>query len=142
MSTRSAIGIMHGDKIKAIYCHSDGYLSYVGRVLLKHYGADQSPKVNHLISMGDMNMLGKEIGEKIDFDDRMSYTEDRIATQCRFYGRDRNEKNVDFSVFFNDQELFDGVDAEYFYIMKDGVWLVSKGAEWTLLTEAILNPAY
>ena len=139
MSTRSAIGIMHGDNIKAIYCHSDGYLSYVGRVLLKHY--DQSSKVNHLIAMGDLIMLGKEIGEKIDFDDCMSYTEDRVATQCRFYKRDRNEKNVDFSVFHNDQELFDGVDAEYFYIMKDGVWFVSEGAEWTLLTEAILNPA-
>lgn len=135
MSTRSAIGIMHGDKCKAIYCHSDGYLEYVGRVLLKHY--DQSAKVNHLIAMGDLSMLGKEIGEKIDFDDRMSYTEDRVATQCRFYGRDRNEKNVDFSVFHNDQELFAGVDAEYFYVMKDEVWRVSTGAEWTTLRDAM-----
>ena len=30
MSTRSHIGIKIGDKVKYIYCHSDGYLSYNG----------------------------------------------------------------------------------------------------------------
>ena len=137
MSTRSAIGIMHGDKIKAIYCHSDGYLSYVGKVLLAHYNSDQSPKANHLVAMGDMSMLGKEIGEKIEFNAHMEYDADNIAKQCRFYKRDRNESDVDFQVFHNDQELFAGIDAEYFYVMKDGVWVVSMGAEWTLLSEAL-----
>ena len=135
MSTRSAIGIMHGDKCKAIYCHSDGYISGVGKVLLKHYS--QSSKVNYLISMGDMSVLGKEIGEKINFDDAMYYTEGGIAAQCRFYKRDRNERNVDFSVFDNDQELFHGVDAEYFYVMKDGVWYVSKGGKWHVLSQVV-----
>ena len=37
MSTRSSIAIKHGDRIKSIYCHSDGYLEYNGRVLLEHY---------------------------------------------------------------------------------------------------------
>ena len=137
MSTRSAIGVMHGDKVKAIYCHSDGYLSYVGKVLLEHYNNDQSPKTNHLVAMGDMSMLGKEIGVKIDFNDRMEYDADNIAKQCRFYKRDRNESDVEFQVFHNDQELFAGIDAEYFYVMKDGVWFVSEGAEWTLLSEAV-----
>lgn len=134
MSTRSAIGVMHGDKVKAIYCHSDGYLSYVGKVLLNHY---DSPKANHLVAMGDMSMLGKEIGEKIDFDADLEYDADHIAKQCRFYNRDRGESDVDFKVFHNDQELFYGIDAEYFYVMRDGVWYVSKGHEWTLLSEAL-----
>ena len=134
MSTRSAIGVMHGDVCKAIYCHSDGYLSYNGQVLLAHY---DSVKANQLVSMGDMSMLGKEIGEKINFDDRMTYEGDNIATQCRFYGRDRGETGIGFSTFFNDQELFAGVDAEYFYVMVDGVLFVSEGAEWTLLSEAV-----
>ncbi len=134
MSTRSAIGVMHGDKVKAIYCHSDGYLSYVGKVLLNHY---DSPKANHLVAMGDMSMLGKEIGEKINFDARLEYDADHIAKQCRFYKRDRNESDVDFKVFHNDQELFGGIDAEYFYVMRDGVWYVSKGNEWTLLSETL-----
>lgn len=134
MSTRSAIGVMHGDKCKAIYSHSDGYISYVGKVLLENY---DSAKANHLVAMGDMSMLGKEIGEKINFDDRMVYEGDNIATQCRFYGRDRGETGIEFKTFFNDQELFEGIDAEYFYVMKDGVWFVSEGAEWTLLSEAV-----
>ena len=134
MSTRSAIGVMHGDKCKAIYCHSDGYLSYNGKVLLANY---DSSKANQLVAMGDMSVLGKTIGEKIDFNDRMVYEGDNIATQCRFYGRDRGETGIEFSTFFNDQELFGGIDAEYFYVMKDGVWFVSEGAEWTLLSEAL-----
>ena len=134
MSTRSAIGVMHGDNCKAIYCHSDGYLSYNGKVLLANY---DSAKANQLVAMGDMSVLGKEIGVKIDFNDRMVYEGDNIATQCRFYGRDRGETGIEFKTFFNDQELFEGIDAEYFYVMKDGVWFVSEGAEWTLLSEAL-----
>ena len=134
MSTRSAIGIMHGDNCKAIYSHSDGYLSYVGKVLLEHY---DSTKANMLVAMGDMSMLGKEIGEKIDFNDRMVYDTDNVAKQCRFYKRDRDQTDVDFKVFHNDNELFEGVDAEYFYVMRDNVWYVSEGAEWKVLSEAL-----
>jgi hypothetical protein len=134
MSTRSAIGVMHGDVCKAIYCHSDGYLSYNGKVLLEHY---DSAKANHLVSMGDMSALGKVIGDKINFNDRMEYATDNVATQCRFYGRDRDETGIEFKTFFNDQELFEGVDAEYFYVLKDGDWYVSEGNDWTLLSEAL-----
>ena len=134
MSTRSAIGIMHGNNVKAIYCHSDGYLSYVGKVLLNHY---DSTKANFLVAQGNCSMLGKEIGEKIDFNDRMVYDTDNVAKQCRFYKRDRDETDVDFKVFHNDKELFEGVDAEYFYVMRDNVWYVSEGAEWKVLSEAL-----
>ena len=134
MSTRSAIGIMHGNNIKAIYCHSDGYLSYVGKVLLNHY---DSTKANFLVAQGNCSMLGKEIGEKIDFNDRMVYDTDNVAKQCRFYKRDRDQTDVDFKVFHNDKELFEGVDAEYFYVMRDNVWYVSEGAEWKVLSEAL-----
>jgi hypothetical protein len=134
MSTRSAIGVMHGNNCKAIYCHSDGYLSYVGKVLLNHY---DSTKANFLVAQGDCSMLGKEIGEKIDFNARMEYDTDNIAKQCRFYKRDRDETDVDFKTFFNDQELFAGIDAQYFYVNKDNVWYVSEGAEWKVLSEAL-----
>lgn len=125
MSTRSVIGVMHGDKCKAIYAHSDGYLSYTGKVLSKYY---DSTKANFLVAQGDMSMLGKEIGEKINFDDRMEYDENNIASQCRFYKRDRDETGVDFKVFQDYDELlnfFDGCCAEYIYIMKEGVWYVA-----------------
>lgn len=134
MSTRSAIGVMHGNKIKAIYSHSDGYLEYVGTVLQNFY---DSSKANFLVAQGDMSMLGKEIGEKIDFNARMEYDTDNFAKQCRFYKRDRDESDVDFKVFFSEQDLFDGIDGEYFYVMKDGVWFVSEGGEWKVLSDAL-----
>ena len=133
MATRSAIGVMHGDKCKAVYCHWDGYLDHNGRILLEHY---DSAKANNLVALGDISSLGSEIGEKHDFDVR--FTKGAIGENwTKFYGRDRGETGVDFKVFHNDKELFEGIDAEYFYVMKDGVWYVSQGDEWEVLSEAI-----
>jgi hypothetical protein len=133
MATRSAIGVMHGDKCKAVYCHWDGYLDHNGRILLEHY---DSAKANNLVALGDISSLGSEIGEKHDFDVR--FTKGAIGENwTKFYGRDRGETGVDFKVFHNDKELFEGIDAQYFYVMKDGVWYVSEGAEWKVLSEAI-----
>jgi hypothetical protein len=126
MSTHAAIGIMHGEKCKSIYLHSDGYLKYAGRVLLANY---DSVKAQYLIAQGDCSMLGKEIGEEINFNDRMEYDENAVAKQCRFHKRDRKEDGVDFRVSFSFEELKRTYDANYVYLMKDGVWFVSVGGE-------------
>ena len=60
MATRSAIGIRHGDVIKGIYAHWDGYVECNGRILFENYR--DSVKVNRLISLGDLSSLGAEIG--------------------------------------------------------------------------------
>lgn len=62
MATRSYIGIaLSNGNVKTIYCHYDGYLSYVGSVLKEHYTTvDQ---VNELINGGDMSSLGETINE-------------------------------------------------------------------------------
>ncbi len=124
MATRSVIGVMHGDKCKAVYCHWDGYLDHNGRILLEHY---DSPKANNLVALGDISSLGSEIGEKHDFDVR--FTEGAIGENwTKFYGRDRGEDGVDFKVFQNYDELLDFADdtlAQFYYIMKDGVWYVA-----------------
>ena len=41
MGTRSRIGVMHGDKVKSIYCHWDGYLEHNGRILAESYDRDR-----------------------------------------------------------------------------------------------------
>ena len=123
MSTRSSIAIKHGDRIKSIYCHSDGYLEYNGRVLFNHYS--DSVKVNKLIAMGDMSMLGREIGEKINFNAPMQYDENNIAEQCRFYSRDRGEEGVEFKSFDDEAAWVNFYsDCEYFYLYDHGVWYV------------------
>jgi hypothetical protein len=132
MATRSAIGVMHGDKVKAVYCHWDGYLDHNGRMLLEHYS--DSAKANHLVALGDMSSLRPEVV----IPEGVVHSFDAPAPDITvFYGRDRNETGVDFKVFHNDKELFAGIDAQYFYVMKDGVWYVSEGAEWKVLSEAI-----
>jgi len=132
MATRSAIGVMHGDKCKAVYCHWDGYLSHNGKILLEHYS--DSAKANHLVALGDISSLRNNVVIPEGVEHSFDAPAEEITV---FYGRDRGETGVDFKVFHNDKELFEGIDGEYFYVMKDGVWYVSEGAEWKVLSEAL-----
>ena len=127
MGTRSRIGVMHGDKLKSVYCHWDGYLSNNGKILQAHY---DSAKANHLVSLGDISSLRPEIGVVHPFstwDTDMSPAEydAQFANMTTFYGRDRGESGVDFTVDQSyDEFLSKDYDYEYYYIMNDGVWYV------------------
>ena len=133
MSTNSVIGVMHGDNCKAVYCHSDGYLSYNGQVLLDNY---DSAKANHLVSLGDISSLGKRIlpteGSDHSFDNR----EEGVTT---FYGRDRGESDVEFTSVSSFAQLCEYFDSAYYYIMKDGVWYVSIGGAQLLVLSEVLT---
>ena len=128
MGTRSRIGVMHGDKVKSVYCHWDGYLEHNGVILQEHYN---SAKANELVSLGDLSALRAEIGDQHPFSqfevDDMD-REDFIRTtenMCTFYGRDRCETGTEYKVAHTFQEFLEQADncgAEYYYIMKDGVW--------------------
>jgi hypothetical protein len=60
MSTHSRIGIENPDgTVTSIYCHFDGYLNGVGRMLQLHY-KDRS-KVVELISVGNISYLESEV---------------------------------------------------------------------------------
>ncbi|CAB5214927.1 hypothetical protein UFOVP190_323 [uncultured Caudovirales phage] len=125
MATRSCIGIKHGDVIKAIYCHFDGYIGYTGYALHTYY--QSSPKVNKLISLGDLRMLGAEIGEEHDGHARDEYLKDNIASQCNFYSRDLGEPETEttWGTFHSDAEFiahFDPAGVEYYYLYDHGVW--------------------
>ena len=139
MATRSTIGIKHGNRIKAIYCHYDGYLGHVGLALHTYY--QDSIKVNKLISMGDMSGIGAEIGEEHGFDAQKEYLADGIATVCTFYGRDRSEESVEFQSFDSEASFIDyykGTGAEYYYLYDHGVWYVaSYGSDFAPLHEEL-----
>ena len=128
MGTRSRIGVMHGDKCKSVYCHWDGYLSHNGRILQEHY---DSGRANHLVALGNMSTLGKEIGEKHAFSQFEVRAEEVQAYKeltehwTTFYGRDRGETETEFKVAQTFDEFIEQCDncgAEYYYINKDGVW--------------------
>ena len=121
MGTRSRIGVMHGDKCKSVYCHWDGYLDHNGRILLNHY---DSAKANHLVALGDISSLDHNVG----IPEGVEHTFDNPAKGITsFYGRDRGEEGNEFAVdhdFESFMKRVDGCGAEYYYIMKDGVWFV------------------
>ena len=132
MGTRSRIGVMHGDKCKSVYCHWDGYLEHNGAILQEHY---DSAKANHLVALGDLSSLRPEIGEKHAFSqfdlpaEEVEAYKKLTEDMCTFYGRDRGEENIEFKVSLTFEEFLEQCDncgAEYYYIMRDGVWYTGR----------------
>ena len=141
MGTRSRIGVMHGNNVKSIYCHWDGYLGFNGQILQEHY---DSAKANQLVALGDMSSLRANIGEKHAFSkfDPVTNIEHREHNEdwCTFYGRDRGEKDTEWQVattFDQFLEQCDNSGAEYYYIMKDGVWYCGDTYESTPLSKKL-----
>lgn len=132
MGTRSAIGVMHGDKAKVVYCQWDGYIDHNGRILQEHYN---SAKANHLVALGGMSSLKPNV----EIPEGVEHSFDKPAEGITvFYGRDRGEEGNEFQVCWSDAEMYEKFDwCEYFYIMHDGVWYVSEGDDWKVLADAI-----
>lgn len=132
MATRSRIGVMHGDVIKHVYCHWDGYPSHNGDILLKNYN---SAKANELVSLGDISSLRPEIGVEHPFsrfETQISDAEyDRLyGDMTTFYHRDRGEEQAkDWRVSTTFEDFLDAVEGcwgEWYYVMKDGEWFVGN----------------
>ena len=71
-------------------------------------------KVNALMKLGDLSVLGEEIGEQHDFNKP-------VKGWCRAYGRDRGEMNV--SVGNGDyDELIHDQNVDYVYIFDGDYW--------------------
>ena len=121
MATRATIAKLDNNRVKAIYLHSDGYLEHAGRILAEHY-RDES-KVDELLEHGDVSSLNENIGEKLPFNDYMSFHEKK---QCRFYHRDRGEK-LRIEILTSEKDILDYASsccAEYVYMFAFGYWYV------------------
>lgn len=112
MSTRSFIGILQPNgNAKYIYCHNDGYLDHNGKILIDNYTDAQ--KVNELINLGDLSVLGPVIGDAVDFERRYTDKDYYNSTkgQCIAYGRDRGESGCEPKT-----SSTDSLDEEYNYV--------------------------
>jgi len=130
MSTNASIGIeLKSGKVKAVYCHFDGYYDGVGKTLLEHY--KDRKKVEKLISLGDLSSLGEEIGSKHDFNKAPD-------NECNFYGRDRNEDNTEADVYSSKEDYLESSDFSYTYLFSiENKWLAAEDSSFILLTEAL-----
>ena len=143
MGTRSRIAVMHGTVCKSVYCHWDGYLENNGRILQEHY---DSTKANQLVALGDLSSLRPNIGEKHAFsqfeltpEQREQYELDH-GDSCTFYGRDRGEEGCEWQVAHTFEEFLDqanGCGAEFYYVMRDGVWYVGNFYSSTALYKTL-----
>ena len=134
MGTRSRIGVMHGDNVKSVYCHWDGYLEHNGAILQEHY---DSVKANQLVALGDLSSLKPEIGIQHAFgyhgtEISAEDYETQFGNMCTFYGRDRGETGAEWKTHTNFVDFFAEVEGswcEWYYIMRDGVWYVGNRYE-------------
>ena len=105
MSTRSSIAIRTTDnRIKAIYCHSDGYPSYMGDLLTRCY--TNTDKVEQIFAEGDCSFLGSTIDAS------------------RFYNSWRGENTV-ATVFNNKHEWIEWAGnsgLEFVYLFDGSNW--------------------
>ena len=121
MSTRSNIAFDNGGEVYMIYCHFDGYPENVGKILAEHY--TDIEKVEELMDLGDLSILGKEIGEKQDFD---NYTN---RSWCLAYGRDRGEEGCEARTYVNlraVENAFQGAGCDYLYVFDGQEWLFKR----------------
>jgi len=110
MSTRSYIFMDRGEDVhpryRGIYCQHDGYLECVGEHLRDYYNTEE--KVKALIDMGAASSIYPTLEE------------------CNFYCRDGKEDLAIMEI--DDKETlmkkFKASWAEYFYLFKDGKWMV------------------
>ena len=127
MATRSRIAIENENgSVTSIYCHYDGYPSYVGKVLMEHYTDHE--KVKKLIALGDISSLY----ENVDIPEGVKHNfENRVDGITVAYHRDREEpfrqeSNASVTEFFN------GDIEEYGYCFtKEGKWMTkSEYGSW------------
>ena len=116
MGTRSFIVMKTHTVFKGVYCHWDGYLAHVGRILRDHY--TDPVKIAELIKHGDISSLDAEIGSPHDF-------ANHSQGQTTFYGRDRGDKNCgpkSLKTLTSIMNYANRYGCEYFYLFADGDW--------------------
>lgn len=60
MSTHAFIGVVENTgTLKYVYNHSDGYPSYLGKMLLKHYNTPELATA--LVNLGDISMVRERL---------------------------------------------------------------------------------
>lgn len=142
MSTRCLIGVEYEDKtIRFIYCHSDGYIDGVGKILKENYTDPDT--IENILSLGNIASLGRIPENKAQnvFQEAMRKwmlipsIENKLAMEkamaveheyCDAYG---GEDEVACEVKDREAYMRTQSDAEYRYLFTGDEWLVQKWSD-------------
>jgi hypothetical protein len=115
MATRSIIAQATTTGIRAIYCHWDGYPEHHMPILEGYYFSQD--KVQELINLGSISMLGKYIGTA-------AQAACKYPDICIFYHRD-----LDYELDIHEvkdekelQELGDDLGVDHVYLFENDEW--------------------
>jgi hypothetical protein len=136
MSTNAFIGIRENNSITYIYNHSDGYVEYLGRMLLEHYSSEEKAKA--LVELGDVSVVKEKLApaegtiHSFDYDKR----QEGVSV---FYGRDRGEDWEFIKPITIQNTVFDEHQYyNYLYDVEEGRWLFTRnGKNFQKLEEVI-----
>lgn len=136
MSTNAFIGIRENNSITYIYNHSDGYLEYLGRMLLEYYNSEEKAKA--LVALGDVSVVKEKLAPAEGTVHGFDYDKRQEGVSV-FYGRDRGEDWESIKPVTIQNTVFDEHSYyNYLYDVEEGHWLVSKnGKDFTSLKEAV-----
>jgi len=121
MSTHAAIGVKNSDgTIRAVYCHHDGYIDYVGVTLNGFYKTPLMAEA--LIGLGYLSSLGKKIATEPGMNIRQA---DDVTVA---YHRDMHER-LKPAVTFRDEMDYarrgrQCFGADYLYLFDGTQWTV------------------
>lgn len=123
MSTHATIAIKNGEDYKSIYCHNDGYPSYMYPMLRDWYGTKE--RAEALVSLGDASFIAKRMVPSRDSGHCFDKPEEDV---CVFYHRDRCEAWSYTAPMIGSRKETISPNS-YTYVYEDGNWHVYIGEE-------------
>lgn len=120
MSTQSFIGVLCKEGIiKFVYCHSDGYPSYLGKMLLEHYNTPELATA--LVNLGSLSMVRERLapdeGETHTFDTPVRHGPKGGVTTA--YHRDRGEDLEIDSIVVDTPVVLKNAETLFLNILKE-----------------------
>ena len=120
MSTHCGIAVKTEKGYNTIYCHHDGYESYMYPMLAKNYGTEE--RARDLVSLGDASCIYERMVPSRESGHSFGNPEDGV---CVFYHRDRGERwEQTAPQVFTKTTVVN--DFYYVYIFEDGQWNAYK----------------
>lgn len=102
MATRSNIAYKDGEIYHAQYCHYDGYIDGVGKILHNYYNSFD--KAKELVNGGSMSSLEKSISETPFHKDGVGYDESVFSSFDEMKSYFLNNIEIEYLYYFEDEK--------------------------------------